>query len=84
MFVVIDDVTVAEEEVIGDAAVEEVIGDAAVEEVVGDAAVEEEIGDVADDTGDAAAVVWLLCGSQLGHGIFGKCIMGRGERWMVG
>ena len=41
------------------AAVEEEIGDAAVEEVIGDAAVEEEIGDVADDTGDAAAV-WLL------------------------
>ena len=60
VFVVIDEVTAAEEEVIGDAAVEEVIEDAAVEEVIGVTAVEEEIGDVADDTGDAAAVVWLL------------------------
>ena len=60
MFVVIDEVTAAEEEVIGDAAVEEVIGDAAVKEVIEDAAVEEEIGDVADDTGDAAVVNWLL------------------------
>ena len=59
VFVVIDEVSATEEEVIGDAAVEEVIGDAAVEEVIEDAAVEEEIGDVADDTGDAAAV-WLL------------------------